>query len=235
MSLLEVPNPLLTDAVTPHVHSAPLRDWIYIPQFLSRQEADTLYTSLGEFPWLLSDEGKYSAHFGKSYAAGGKLHVEHPIHPIFLPVADRVAAVAHKQSNYIQCHRMGLDAFVRPHSDPAGMIVPMLTVGQGRTFRYGGTMPQSYYLKRQSQRKIDEHIPAEEVVMNHGDLLLFNGGRIIHSMFATKDDPNFNPNGFDWRYSLLFRWTSSAMREHGPGDKARKAGHDEQYKNEGNL
>lgn len=54
-------------------------------------------------------------------------------------------------------------------------------------------------------------------------------------MFAAKDDPNFNPGKFDWRYSLLFSWTTDAMRQHGPGDKAQKAGHDEQYKNAGNL
>jgi len=235
MASLTLPEPHFTETITPDGQSDQSSDWIYIPQFLSRQEADSLYAAMGEFPWLLSDEGKSSVHFGKSYGANGKLHVEHPIHPIFLPVADRIAAVAHKRCNYLQAHCMGLEAVVRPHRDPAGMIVPMLTFGQGRTFRYGGTMPQSYYWKRQSQRKIEEHIPAEEVVMNHGDLLLFNGGRIIHSMFAAKDDPNFNPNGFDWRYSLLFRWTTDAMREHGPGDKARKAGHDEQYKNEGNL
>jgi len=235
MSLLTVPNPLPTDTVTPDANSAPRRDWIHIPQFLSQQEADSLYAAMGEFPWLLSDEDKYGVLFGKSYGFGGKSKTEYPIHAIFLPVADRVAAVAHKQSNYIQCHRMGLKAVVRPHRDPAGMIVPMLTLGQSRTFRVGGKMPQSYYLKRQSQRKIEEHIPAAEIVMNHGDLLIFNGGRIIHSMFATKDDPNFNPNGLDWRYSLLFRWTTDAMRQHGPGDKARKAGHDEQYKNAGNL
>ena len=235
MSLLAVPNPLPGDTVTPDANSAPLRDWIHISQFLSPQEADSLYAALGEFPWLLSDDGKYSVHFGKSYAAGGESRIEHPIHPIFLPVADRVAAVANKGCNYIQCHRMGPDVHVRPHKDPAGMIVPMLTLGQARTFRVGGTMPQGFYFMRQSQRKVEAHIPAEEVVMNHGDLLLFNGGRIIHSMFAAKDDPNFNPNGFDWRCSLLFRWTTDAMRQYGPGDKARKAGHDEQYRKEGNL
>jgi hypothetical protein len=236
MASLMLAEPHFAETVTPDGQSSPSSDWIYIPQFLSHQEADSLYAAMGEFPWLLSDDGKYGVHFGRSYAAGGKSTIEHPIPPaILLPVADRVAAVAHKQSNYIQCHRMSPDAIVRPHRDPAGMIVPMLTLGQSRTFRVGGTMPQSYYLKRQSQRKIEEHIPAAEIVMNHGDLLIFNGGRIIHSMFANKDDPNFKPNGFDWRYSLLFRWTTDAMRQHGPGDKARKAGHDDQYKNAGNV
>lgn len=232
MASITVAKPHFTETVAPDRHPDPPSDWIYIPQFLSRQEADSLYAAIGEFPWLLSEEDKYSVHFGKSYAAGGKSRTEHPIHPIFLPVADRVAAVAHKQSNYIQCHRMGLEAVVRPHRDPAGMIVPMLTLGQARTFRVGGTMPQRM---RQSQRLLESHAFAEEIVMNHGDLLIFTGGRVVHSMVAAKDDPNFKPDGFDWRYSLLFRWTTDAMREFGPGDKARKAGHNKQYKNDGNL
>ena len=236
MASLTLPEPHFAETVTPDGHSAPSSDWIYIPQFLSQKEADSLYATMGEFPWLLGDKGEDSVHFGKSYAAGGKLHVEHPIPPaILVPIADWITTVTHKQVNYIQCHRMGLEAVVRPHRDPAGMIVPMLIVGQGRTFRYGGTMPQGYYRMRQSQRKVEAHIPAEETVLNHGDLLIFNGGHVVHSMFAANDDPNFNPNGFDRRYSLLFRWTTDAMRLHGPGDKARKAGHAEQYKNAGNL
>ena len=34
--------------------------------------------------------------------------------------------------------RMSPDAIVRPLRDPSGMIVPMLTLGQTRTFRVGG-------------------------------------------------------------------------------------------------
>jgi hypothetical protein len=230
-----VPKPHFTEAVTPDGHPVPLSDWIHIPQFVPRQEADSLYADMESFPWLLSDESKYSVHFGKSYGAHGKLRVEHPIDSILLPLADRVAAVAHKQVNYVQCHRMGPDAIVRPHVDPAGMIVSMLTVGQTRTFPVGGTMPQVYHRMPQNRRPLHVHIPAEEVVMNHGDLLIFNGGKVLHSMAAATDDPNFNPGGFDWRYSLLFRWTTDAMREHGPGDKARKAGHDKQYSDDGNL
>lgn len=100
--------------------SLPVGDWIYIPQFLSQQEADNLYAAMGEFPWLGNgkDESKFAVHYGKSYGAGEKLEVEHPINPILLPIAERVASVAHKQSNYIQCHRMDTSAFVRPHKDP---------------------------------------------------------------------------------------------------------------------
>ncbi|MFI5117166.1 MAG: hypothetical protein ACHP8B_10770 [Terriglobales bacterium] len=207
-----------------------MSDWIHIPQFLSLQDADSLYAAMGSFPWEAAEAGKFAVHYGKSYSKDGKLRVEHQINPILLPLADRVAAVAHKRVNYIQCHRMSPDAIVRPHKDPAGMIVPMLTLGQARTFRVGGKMPQAYYRMRQSQRKVEAHTPAEEIVMNHGDLLIFTGGQVVHSMVAATDDMKFNPNGFDWRYSLLFRYTTDAMRQYGPGDAARKAGHDKQYR-----
>lgn len=234
MNLTEEQELQLTGTLT-NESVAVLSDWTYIPQFLTLGEADNLYAAMGEFPWSLPDQGEYSVHFGKSYGAGGKSLEEYPLHPILLPVADRVAIVANKRCNYIQGHRMGPDARVRPHKDPAGMIVPMLTLGQSRTFRVGGKMPQGYYCMRQSQRKIESHIPAEQIVMNHGDLLIFNGGHVLHSMFPATDDPNFNPGSFDWRYSLLFRWTTDAMRKYGPGNKARKADHDERYSQEGNL
>jgi len=35
-------------------------------------------------------------------------------------------------------------------------------------------------------------------------------------MFPAAQDAGFAPNGFDVRYSLLFRWTTDEMREHGP-------------------
>jgi len=122
------------------------------------------------------------------------------------------------------------EGIVRPHKDPANMVVPMLTLGQERTFRVGGTMPQFCYRMRQSQRKLEHHLDFKEIVMRHGDLLIFTGGQVVHSMVAAKDDKNFNPNGFEFRYSILFRWTTDAMREFGPGDKARRAGHDRQYR-----
>jgi hypothetical protein len=49
-------------------------------------------------------------------------------------------------------------------------------------------------------------------------------------MFPVAQDPRFVAGAFDHRISLLFRWTTPAMREFGPGDAARKAGHDQQYK-----
>src|ERR1035437_1002861 len=117
----------LIEEVTPHENPAPLSDWIYIPQFLPQQVSDSLYAAMESFPWLLSSECRAHVNYGKSYAAQGKLGAEYPIHPILLPIAERIAAVAHKQANYIQCHRMDGSAVVTPHKDPAGMIVPMLT------------------------------------------------------------------------------------------------------------
>jgi hypothetical protein len=83
-------------------------------------------------------------------------------------------------------------------------------------------MPNGYYQIGQKQRKIEKHIPAEEILMNHGDLLTFNGGRIVHSMFPAAQDPNFNPNDYDVRYSILFRCTTDEMRELGTRQKVLK-------------
>ena len=208
--------------------------WIHIEGFLNKQEADALYDKAASFPWATDGkegdgkEAKEAAYFGKSYPApGGKPRIEHETDPALLPLAERVAEAAHWSVNYVQCHRMAPDAIVRPHRDPAGIVVPMLTLGQARTFRVGGTIPQH---QRQSQRPLEAHAFDEEIVMNHGDLLIFTGGAVAHSMVAAKDDPNFAPNGFDHRVSVLFRYTTDAMRQHGPGKKAREAGHDEQYK-----
>jgi hypothetical protein len=48
-------------------------------------------------------------------------------------------------------------------------------------------------------------------------LLVFNGGRTIHSMHPAAQDESFAPLGFDYRISLLFRFTTPSMREFGPG------------------
>ncbi len=46
---------------------------------------------------------------------------------------------------------------------------------------------------------------------------------------AEEDDTKFNPNGFDHRITILFRYSTPAIRKYGPGKKANKAGHREQY------
>jgi hypothetical protein len=91
----------------------------------------------------------------------------------------------------------------------------MLTIGQARTFRVGGT--NTKWAVNQADREVEWHIPAETPLMKHGDLLVFDGGSTLHSMFPTNLDRAFKPNGFDWRISIIFRWTTDIMREHGPG------------------
>lgn len=66
-------------------------------------------------------------------------------------------------------------------------------------------------------------------------MLIFNGGRIVHSMFAAEDDENFNSHGFEFRYSLLFRWTTDLMRELGPRAVMKSAAHHKQYRDDGNV
>lgn len=59
--------------------------------------------------------------------------------------------------------------------------------------------------------------------MRHGDLLVFIGGNVAHSMFPATEAPWFNPNGRDWRFSITFRWTTDAIRKYGPGKRANAA------------
>jgi hypothetical protein len=206
-----------------------IKDVLYIPQFLPRPEADRWLVLAASFPWIADSDSRSHVCYGKSYNAGGKPQIEHPFPSTLMPLVKLVAEAANKPVNFVQCHRMNENGIVLPHRDPAKMVVPMLTLGHTRTFRVGGKMPQVCYRMRQSQRKLTDHLDFVEVVMGHGDLLIFTGGAVVHSMVPAKDDKNFNPNGFEFRYSLLFRWTTDAMREFGPGDKARKAGHDKQY------
>ena len=213
-----------------------MRGYIHTPRFRSKEDSDFLCDMLASFPWTPNEDSSDSedaCYFGKSYTLyGGPRPAEIPdMPPVLLPLAKRVAEAAFSPVNYIQIHRMKPAADVRPHKDPAGMIVPMLTVGQARTFRVGGTMPNGYYQIGQKQRKIEKHIPAEEILMNHGDPLTFNGGRIVHSMFPAAQDQSFNPGGHEFRYSLLFRWTTDEMRRHGTRQKALKnTRHTESYR-----
>lgn len=41
-------------------------------------------------------------------------------------------------------------------------------------------------------------------------------------MFPAALDKNFNPGGYEYRYSLLFRWATDEMRVHGTRQKALK-------------
>jgi hypothetical protein len=202
------------------------QDWSHHEALVTVRESEDLRTNLITVPWS-GDGDKASILFGHAYFMGGKLDTEYPIPDWLLPVGEVVAIASRAPVNFVQCHRMGPNGVVKPHRDPAGMIVPMLTLGQRRTFRVGGKMAG---WMRQSQRTLAAHTGFAEVVMRDGDLLIFNGGKIVHSMDVAAHDPNFESNGFDWRFSLLFRWTTDAMREHGPGDAARKAGHNKQYK-----
>ena len=120
---------------------------------------------------------------------------------------------------------------VRPHRDPRGMIVPMLTLGHERTFRVGGDYDDSIPKVR---RPVEYHRPEKEILMRHGDLLTFIGNRTAHSMFVAAKDPNFNANGYEYRISILFRWTTRVMREMGPARKnwslAQVQQHEDEYR-----
>jgi hypothetical protein len=192
------------------------RQWIHESNFLSAADADEIYRRMLPAAWPIREDDSSSAIlFGLSYKQGGGAKDEIPTIPDFLKaLAERVSLSAKMPVNYIQCRRMCPIGEVHPHRDPAGMIVPMLTLGQERTFRVGGTyFPENI---PQAQRKVESHKPEEEILMRHGDLITFNGGRTAHSMFPADKDSHFNPNGFEYRISILFRWTTSIMRLMGP-------------------
>ena len=48
-------------------------------------------------------------------------------------------------------------------------------------------------------------------------------------MYPASKDEQFNPNGYDYRISILFRYTTEAMREFGVG-KCNRHGHEKQYR-----
>lgn len=210
------------------------KDWNHEAGFLSRVDADEFYTRLMELPWV--DTGLRSSphsglHYGRSYgrvnslaatrveAAQIKKANEITEIPAFLTAtANRVAAWTRVPVNYIQIHRYDSEYPVNPHHDPSGMTVPMVTVGQERRFRVGGDLANGFHYPGQVKCPVERHIPDEEIPMRHGDLLIFNGGRTWHSMFpAAQDSQHFNRNGYDWRFSVLFRWTTPAMRQFGVG------------------
>lgn len=181
-------------------------EWSYLPKFLTTKEADELYGRCLSLPWEKEGEPwqgeeKFACHFGVSYSKnGGPREKEIPEIPAFLwALAQKVSKETKHPVNYVQCHRAAPEHIVNSHRDPAGMCVPMICVGQERTF----------------------HINSQEKLLQHGSLLIFNGGKIRHSMQPAEKDSKFNANGSKYRISLLFRYTTPSMREHGPGPKAK--------------
>ncbi len=202
------------------------KDWTY-QKFLERADADRFYQCMLKGEWR-TKKGEHAAiHYGVSYQRGGgeRPHTI-PLPPKFiLELAKDVSALTNHPVNYIQAHRFAPAHSVRPHEDPRGMCVPMLVLGQQRTFRVGGTLdlPRSV---PQDEREVSWHKPAEEILLEHGSLLVFNGGRVVHSMYPAAQDKSFTPLGFDYRISLLFRWTTNSMREFGPGPRASQLEYD---------
>lgn len=208
-------------------------------QLLSKPEADELYQKMMAQPWRPhrnDGEDAFAVDFGVSYDhGGGACEHEVPDIPDFLrTLADRISAVTKTPINYIQCHKFGPASEVKPHKDPKDMIVPMLVVGQERTFRVGGTVVsktgETLRMWRQQVTPPERHVPEQEQLLRHGSLLIFNGGQVTHSMFPAAQDSHFNANGCDCRISIIFRYTTVAMREHGPGEAANQNGHPKQYR-----
>lgn len=200
-------------------------DWAH-EIYLDPDAATELYQMMVNLPdWqphLKDGPTAKAIYYGLSYTGdGGAADGEIPEIPSFLrDRADEIAAKVGMPVNYIQSHNMGPADHVSPHPDPKGMIVPMLVGGQERTFRVGGEIvgkngKRFPPMASQASMKNGKHIPKEEIPLEHGSLLVFNGGRTFHSMLPTAKDENFNPNGFERRISILFRYTTDAMRKYG--------------------
>lgn len=213
------------------------KQWHYMPAFLSKAEADSTYSRMIAEPWIWNQyEGADAAKipYGLSYTRNGDLQLDEiPMIPEFLRrLADRVSKNVGMPVNYVQCHNFGVKTPVRPHFDPTGMIVPMLVLGHERVFRVGGYVKTGGIIRQswiQEATDPADHYPEEEILLQHGSLLTFIGGKTIHSMFEAARDPQFNSNGFETRISILFRWTTPAMRLNGCGQSAKAAGTLQQY------
>jgi hypothetical protein len=207
-------------------------------QFLDRAESDELFQKMMAEPWTASDPnfngdsgGIAQVDYGRSYQEhGGGAPNEIIIIPLFLrKLADRVEEIVGMPVNYVQAHKKFLTSRTGPHPDPTGMIVPMLSLGQEHAMRIGGYLSYGYMMNQlTTDAAMKAHEPAATPLMVHGSLLIFDGP-VYHSMYEAALDPQFNANGYDCRITLLFRYTTDAMREYGPA-KSKEHGGLEQYK-----
>ena len=224
--LLEFPN-------ATNVKANSKKDWRHVKGFIDKAEARALYDRLVNSPdWIHNGDyptQAFGIYYGKSYdkqtrgvsMQGGRAEGEISKIPAFLKdLIKRIEQEVACPVNYVQCHRFGPGVKVRPHRDPGGTVVPMLTLGQERTFQVGGTPTK--WARNQADREVEWHMPEETPLMRQGDLLVFDGGRTIHSMYPTTQDPAFKPNKSEWRISIIFRWTTDIMRQYGPGAKGVK-------------
>jgi alkylated DNA repair dioxygenase AlkB len=230
-------NDASSTSVASPARSSPQKDaqtvksnYEHIPSFLTKQEAAELYDMILKQEWTINDDGRANLIYGVSYDRGGPISTEIPVIPDFLRrLADRVSEKTQCPVNFVQVHRFEPEHPVLPHYDPRGMCVPMITVGQERTFQVGDDGNSKSPSGKQRNRKVDDHSPETRILMRHGDLLVFIGNKVLHSMYPASKDGQFNPNGYDYRISILFRYTTGAMREFGVG-VCNRHGHEKQYR-----
>jgi alkylated DNA repair dioxygenase AlkB len=203
----------------------------HVPFFLTEEEADELYSMLMKLDfWIDNGDGSAQLNFGYSYSRGGPAKGEIPDIPDFLRKhTDRISLYTKYPVNFVQVHRFEPEHPVLPHCDPRGMCVPMVTVGQERTFQVGDDGTSKPPRGKQKNRKVEDHFPEVRILMRHGDLLVFTGNKVMHSMYPASKDEQFSPNGYDYRISILFRYTTKAMRQFGVG-MCNRHGHEKQYR-----
>ena len=203
----------------------------HITLFLTKEEADQFYdTLMKQDCWIDNGDGSATLNFGYTYSRGGPAKGEIPDIPDFLrKLADRISHYTKHPVNYVQVHRFEPEHPVLPHYDPRGMCVSMTTLGQERSFQVGDDGTSKKPTGRQKNRKVEDHSPESRLLMRHGDLLVFTGNKVLHSMVPASKDQQFNPNGYAYRISILFRYTTEAMREFGVG-VCNRHGHEKQYR-----
>ncbi len=116
------------------------KDWTHRKSFIDKRKVSGIYNLLVDSPdWIPSHDHPtqaFAIYYGKSYdkkisgkSRHGGREGEIPQIPEFLKdLRKQIEQEVECPVNYIQCHKYGPDVSVRPHRDPGGTVVPMLTI-----------------------------------------------------------------------------------------------------------
>jgi hypothetical protein len=138
------------------------------------------------------EKGEEVARYGYVYTQEGDSQ-EKPILAIetFLEdLIEQVRVKITKPINSVKCYLRKDSQSIEPRLGPSGMVA-ILSVGQERTLKVGGSVPSNYIAIRGDRQRIDAHTPKDNFVLNSGSLLLIDD-KILYSMARFDNDDNFN-------------------------------------------
>jgi hypothetical protein len=164
----------------------------YIFPFLSKAEADNLFDKM-------IAEGWKKRLITYSYTPKGD---DRNVPSFLHEVVNKVCGKAGTKVTSILGRSLKSTDSIDPRHESRDGIVPRLYLGQERSFRVGGGLRDGILL---NQGKCEDHNPDKEILLQHGSLLIFNGGKILHSMFPSNQDSRFNPNERGRFISLSFQ------------------------------